>query len=64
MDELIDWHEVHRLVGVSRATIWRWSRTGQFPAPRQVGPNRVKWLKSEVSQWIDSRPSARGTGDG
>ena len=28
---------------VSAATIWRWKRSGRFPAPRRVGPNTTRW---------------------
>jgi prophage regulatory protein len=34
--------------GVSRITVWRWSKAGQFPKPRKLGANTTRWLASEI----------------
>ena len=47
--------------GVSRATIWRWERRGDFPARRRLGPGVVGWLESELDEWARSRPIATST---
>lgn len=39
-------------------SLWRDVNAGTFPAPRQIGPRRVGWLKSEVMAWLESRPVA------
>ena len=44
-----------RLIGVSRSTLWRWCRTGLFPAPIRLGPNSVGWRRTDVEAWLDSR---------
>ena len=57
--------ELVKILGVSRNTLWRWERDGKFPARRQLGPNCVAWLVTEVEQWLHSRPLAltdRSTG--
>jgi prophage regulatory protein len=56
--------EVCELVGISRATLQRWERTGHFPARRQLGPQRIGWLLSEYNAWLESRPPARGPVEG
>ena len=48
-DELVDW------LGISRTTVWRLQRKGEFPPPRQLSPNAVGWLESEVDEWLESR---------
>ena len=40
---------------ISRATLWRWVNSGNFPQPIQLGPNTVGWKSEQVQSWIDSR---------
>jgi len=47
--------EIREMVGVCRATIWRWERAGIFPKRRQLGPRRVAWLRSEIEKWAKTR---------
>ena len=54
--------EVERKVGLSRASIYRLMRQGDFPEPKRVGVSGVRWPESEVEAWIEARP--RATGDG
>jgi prophage regulatory protein len=44
------------ITGLSRVTIWRLELAGNFPRRVQLGPRRVGWVESEVSNWIQSRP--------
>ena len=48
--------EVCRLTGLTPSTLSRYRRAGNFPPPRQLGPRRVGWLKSDVEKWLASRP--------
>jgi prophage regulatory protein len=43
--------QVVEMTGLSRSSIYR-----HGPPRRQVGPNAVGWLESDVMQWIQSRP--------
>jgi prophage regulatory protein len=43
--------------GLSRATLWRLEKEGQFPKRRRLSPGRVAWLREEVDTWIQSRPA-------
>lgn len=36
---------------VNRATIWRWRKTRNFPAPVQLGPNTTRWRTVDVEAW-------------
>ena len=52
--------DVLALLGVSKATLWRWRRDGGFPHPIQLGPNTVGWLREDVHEWLEARPLATG----
>lgn len=47
--------DVRERTGLSRTTVWRLERRGQFPAHRQLSANTVGWLEEEVTAWIRSR---------
>lgn len=42
------------LVGVSKATLYRWANAGMFPRPRALTSTRstVAWSAAEVHAWI------------
>ncbi|MGR9136892.1 helix-turn-helix transcriptional regulator [Rhizobium leguminosarum] len=46
-------------VTISRATLWRLIKKGQFPKPIKQSPSRNAWLESEVDEWMRSRVDAR-----
>ena len=48
--------QLAELLGVHRSTLWRWEQAGAFPLRRSFGPNTVGWLKSEIDEFIASRP--------
>lgn len=62
MDRMLGSREVCSRTGLSRVTIWRLERQGAFPGRRQLSPNRVAWLESEIDTWIATRiaPAASG----
>jgi prophage regulatory protein len=47
--------EVRDAVKLSRATIFRLERDGNFPARRQLGAKSVAWVRQEIDAWINSR---------
>ena len=58
-DKILSAPEVSELTGLSRTTIWRLERDGEFPQRRQISRQRVGHLCSEVLRWIEERPMAR-----
>ena len=44
--------ELMKKLGISHATLWRWSRANGFPAKVQLGPNAVGWIEEEIDDWI------------
>jgi len=51
--------EVLQTVGLSRASIYRLMKLGQFPQQVRLGMKAVGWLRVEVEQWITSLSQAR-----
>jgi len=45
------------MVGISKATLYRWVHAGMFPKPRALTPTRstVAWSAIEVHKWIASK---------
>ena len=39
---------------VSRATIWRWVKTGKLPQPVRITPGCSRWRLSEVKERMSS----------
>lgn len=44
--------------GLSRSTIWRLERKGDFPKHRRLSVNAIGWLEAEVDEWVISRDRA------
>ncbi len=48
--------DVIRATGLSRTTLWRLERLGDFPPRVRLGANSIGWVESEVRAWIETRP--------
>ena len=58
---LLSKDQVSALIGVGHTRIWEWTRDDLFPKPIELGPpggrsTMIAWYRSEVEQWIASRP--------
>ena len=51
-------HEVVTRVGLSKSTLWRYIKDGEFPAPIKLGPRASGWIEHEIDDWIASRSRA------
>ena len=49
-------NDVTQKTGLSRTTLWRLERRGEFPKRIRLGANSVGWRETEVDEWIDHRP--------
>lgn len=43
--------EAAQMLGVSRATLWRWSADGKLPAPVRVGAV-TRWRSADLAAWV------------
>ena len=60
-ERMVLWPEVHALVGLSRTTIWRMERAGQFPRRVLLSARAVGWQECELKAWVARRLAARGS---
>jgi prophage regulatory protein len=58
-DSYLRFPEVKSRTGLSRTTIHRLVKAGDFPAPKSLGVRAVGWKASAVRLWCASRPDAR-----
>ncbi|HVT60829.1 MAG TPA: AlpA family phage regulatory protein [Thermoanaerobaculia bacterium] len=57
----LPWREVIALTGMSRSTLKRAIRDGEFPQPRKLTRGRVGFRYDEVAAWVASRVPATGS---
>ena len=55
LKEIISPRSLPQVTGLSKSTIWRLERAGQFPLSIQLSAGRVGYRRSEVEHWLDSR---------
>ena len=52
--------QVEILTGLSRSTLYRRVQEKTFPAPKDIAPESrrgsIRWVESEVLDWMDSCP--------
>ena len=56
--KLLRFPAVRERTGLSRSTIWRLERRGEFPKHHRIAPNVVAWVEEDVSDWIQLRTSS------
>jgi len=44
-------NQVATRFGVSKDSIWRWRRDGEFPAPVKLGGRTTRWRMSDIEDW-------------
>ena len=54
-DRMLRVNEVVVLTGLSKTTLWRLERKGDFPARRQLSPGAVGWFRISVLKWLEDR---------
>lgn len=56
--KLLTVKEVEARTGLTRVTLWRMEREGQFPRRRRVTTRNVRWIDAEVDEWIENLPKS------
>ena len=60
-DEILREPSVLKATGISRTTLWRRVRSGDFPRPLRLGgptTRAVGWRREDVERWLAERPTA------
>lgn len=60
-DRFLSQNEVCHTVGLSRMTIHRMRKAGDFPPPLYLTQNRSRmaWRESDIQEWMQSRVVAK-----
>jgi predicted DNA-binding transcriptional regulator AlpA len=53
---IVGWAGICKATHKSRVQLWRDVRAGTFPAPIELGPNRIAWVRAEFEAWKATRP--------
>jgi predicted DNA-binding transcriptional regulator AlpA len=59
IDQVLSTHDVERITGRHRCTIYRWVRAGTFPAKRAGGGKG--WLRSDIERWLTGGDPREGS---
>jgi prophage regulatory protein len=57
--KLLRFPSVREMTGLSRSTIWRLERRGEFPRHHRIAPNVVAWVEEDLIGWIEERTAGR-----
>jgi prophage regulatory protein len=55
LPRLLRFPAVRERTGLSRSTIWRLERRGEFLKHHRISPNVVAWVEEDVHRWIEAR---------
>ncbi len=58
MSQYLRFPEIKKITGLSRSTIFRLERAGNFPQRKVISPKAVGWLSDQVEGWVRSRQTA------
>lgn len=59
METFLRMPQLVKLTGLTKITIHRMVKTGQFPKPAKISPKLVGWPVSEIEAWVQQRLDAR-----
>jgi prophage regulatory protein len=54
-ERLLTARDITRHYTLSRSTLWRYTRSGDFPHPVRIGLRRIAWRESDVLHWLETR---------
>lgn len=46
-------------IAISRATLWRWVKSGIVPQPIKLSPGVTVWRRSDVNEWVAANSQQR-----
>lgn len=57
-DRIVSPKAVTARTSLSRTTIWRLARKGEFPSPLKLSENRIGWSLNAIEAWLADRQPA------
>lgn len=52
---LLSRRSVEAITSISRSSIYRLLKAGEFPTPVRVSANRIAWREADIRLWIEAR---------
>jgi predicted DNA-binding transcriptional regulator AlpA len=52
--QLLDVHDLSRLLKRSQASLWRDHENGAIPKGLRIGKRAIRWRASEISKWLEA----------
>ena len=62
-DRIVSPKTVMAKTSLSRTTIWRLARKGDFPPYVKLSPNRIGWSLQAVDAWLSARQTSPADGE-
>lgn len=59
MTRMISFAEVQERTTLSRSTIERGEKSGEFPKRIRLSENRIAWREEDIDNWIETKLKAR-----
>ena len=57
--------EISNWIKVSKSSVYRWVKEGQFPRPVMLGTpennGTSRWIKDDIIEWLSKRPREKNT---
>ncbi len=50
--------DLQRVIGLSKWTVYKLMKTGDFPLPIQLTSKAVGWRVTDVEKWVNERQAA------
>ena len=60
MNCLFTTQQVEELTSLSRSTIWRLAKAGQFPDKVSISPGRKAYLREDIEAWVKAKSKEHG----
>ena len=57
-EQLLTIKQVVEITSFTRPTIYTLMRISDFPRPIKTGLRAVRWKRSDIDHWIETRPTA------
>lgn len=53
-EKLLRLNEVVEIIGISKATVYKWIKLGKFPKPVKLSARLVAWKSVDIQNFISS----------
>lgn len=51
-------NDLEAILGVSKSSIWNWTKKGEFPKRIKLAENTTAWSATDIELWAQSRIDA------